>query len=105
MLSASAESRELCRTYTPPDSGGDAPAERNLSLCQVFGHAADRPVEVPVGRVVIQGQDVQVGRNGDIGYLASWRMGADGMSLISYDAELTLDAFVAIANGVALPGR
>ena len=103
-LSAYPESRELCRMYMPRADGGVAPVERNLTLCQVFGAAADRPVEVPVGRATIRGQDVPVGRAGDIGYLVSWRLGADGMSLISYDAGLTLEAFIAMANAVAIPG-
>lgn len=102
MFTTTATPNELGRTYEPPDVDGGRD-DRYLYLGQVFGGLPGHEVDAPVARITIHGSDVPVARNGDIGYLVNWQLGPDGMSLISYDANMTLDQFAAIANAVAVP--
>ena len=98
----SAGTREIDREYRPgPDAPGDE--DRYLYLGQVLGGPSSHAVDVAVATRSIRGQEVSIGRNGDVGYLANWRLGADTLTLITYDATLTVGAFVAMANAVAVP--
>ena len=97
-----ADTREIDREYRPgPDSPGDD--NRYLYLGQVLGGPSSYAVDVAVATRSIRGQEVSIGRNGDVGYIANWWLGGDTLTLITYDAALTVEAFVALANAVAVP--
>ena len=99
---AGSEAHELARGYGPGPGPGNT--GQFLFLAQVFDGPVDREIDSPLTTAVVHGQAVPVGRNGDAGYMVNWVDGTDGLTLSSYDPALTLDAFIAIANGVAIPG-
>ena len=94
---------QLDREYGPgPTIPG--PRDRYYALIQVFGGPPNDPGESPVATATVHGVPVPVVRNGDAGFAVSWDVGADSVTLSAYDASLTLDAFVAMANAVEIPG-
>jgi hypothetical protein len=99
---AEPELHELLREYVPevfvkPGS--------SLGLGQVFGGPSGWDLHDVFTSGVVRGQDVPIGRNGDIGYTVNWELNGDSMTLISYDPELSVEEFIAMANGVAIPSE
>jgi len=76
---------------------------RYLSLAQTFGAPADQVIKSPLATVVVHDQDVPLGSNGAEGFWVNWELGGDGLTLIGFDPELTMDEFVAMANSVGIP--
>lgn len=94
---------ELSRTYQPrPGLPGDP--GRFIALHQAFDGPNSNVVDAPVANGSIHGSLVPIGRNGD-GFAASWVAGSDGIWFTVVDPAVDLDAFVAMANGVRVPGQ
>jgi hypothetical protein len=92
----------LHRTYQPvpaPTAGAD----RFMALHQAFGEPTANVIDEPIGNATIHGSVVPVGRNGEDGFAAAWIVGANHFWFTVSDPSLTLDAFVALANGVEVP--
>jgi hypothetical protein len=104
LTSVNTSGEVLWRDWRP---GPDAPgaADRDLALFQAFNGPPLHTIDAPVATASIRGQDVPIGRNGEAGYMVSWMLETDGMSLLTSASELTLDDFVAMANAVAVPGE
>lgn len=96
--------KELGRTYQP-DSGAPGAAGRFMGLSQAFGGPTSNQIDQPIGIRSVHGQDVPVGRNGDAGFAVGWAAGVDHLWFTVYDPATSLDAFIAMANAVAVPGR
>jgi hypothetical protein len=76
-----------------------------MSLSQTFG-APDHHGDsfVPMSTVTVHGQRVTLfGIPGTRTHLVSWTVNGDGLTLTAYDAKMTTDQFVAIANAVDVP--
>jgi hypothetical protein len=92
---------ELSRMYQPrPGVPGDP--GRFIALHQAFRGPASNVVDAPVARGVIHGKDVPIGRNG-VGFAAAWASGSNHFWFTVEDAAVTLDDFIAMANGVQVP--
>lgn len=93
---------ELSRTYQPrPGTAGDA--GRYIALHQALDGPTSNVVDAPIGEATIHGSVVPIGRNGS-GFAATWRGGGDGFWFTVVDPAVTIDGFVAMANGVQVPG-
>ena len=93
---------ELGRMWQPrPEVPGAR--GRFSGLYQAFGGATSNQVHQPIATRTIHGQDVPIGRNGDDGFAAGWTLGPDHVWFTVIDPAVSLDAFVAMANAVAIP--
>lgn len=92
---------ELGRTYQPR-AGAPGDRGRFLALHQAFRGPASNVVDAPIARGLIHGKDVPIGRNG-VGFAAAWASGSTHFWFTVEDAAVTLDGFIAMANGVEVP--
>lgn len=92
---------ELAREYRAQagEVGGD---DRYLYLTQVFDGPSNHRIDA-AGTVSIHEIDLPFGTNG-AGFIVSWPLGRDTLTLITDDAEITLERFAAMANAVAIRG-
>jgi hypothetical protein len=98
------EPHQLFRTYGLLDPLAPRPIP-TVVLVEAFGGAIDHPAGKAIGTVRIHGQSVPLHREPatDEGLNVFWRLNGDEFALITYDASLTADQLVAIANAVAVP--